>query len=246
MKIGFISDIHGNFEALDVAMAKLREQNVDEIVCIGDIVGYGAEPGKCIDVVEKNAKTIIAGNHDWASVGKTDITYFNKFGREAILWTSEVLLPHHRSFLAELKLSYSDSDWCAVHSTPHEPARWRYIFSTADAIEQFAHFDSKVCFIGHSHIPDIFTDKGDNIQISVPFNEQEAIVKILHDRRYIVNVGSVGQPRDEDVRGCTAIYDTDAEIVKFVRFYYPVPDAQEKIIAAGLPAFLAERLERGI
>ncbi len=246
MKIGFISDIHGNFEALEVAMSNLQEQNVDKIVCVGDIVGYGAEPGKCIDVVEKNADTIIAGNHDWASVGKTDITYFNRFGREAILWTSEVLLPHHRSFLAELKLSYYDSNWCAVHSTPHEPARWRYIFSSADAIEQFGYFDNKICFIGHSHIPGVFTDKGDYIQISVPFNERETLVKILADRRYIINIGSVGQPRDSDARGSIAVYDTDAEVVKFIRFFYPVPDTQKKIIAAGLPTFLAERLEQGI
>lgn len=246
MRIGFISDIHGNYESLEVALTTLRSQNVDEIVCVGDVVGYGAEPGKCIDTVEKNSAIIIAGNHDWACVGKTDITYFNRYGRTAILWTSEKLLPHQRSFLAQLHLQHTDSEWCAVHSTPHEPARWRYILSTTDAMEQFAHFEKKICFVGHSHIPVVFTDRGDFIQIAVPFNEESISVKILDELRYIVNIGSVGQPRDGDVRGCITIYDTDAKIVKFIRFFYPVPKTQEKIVAAGLPHFLAERLAQGI
>ncbi|MCD6418982.1 metallophosphoesterase family protein [bacterium] len=246
MKIGFLSDIHGNYDALQVALSNFSERNVDEIICLGDIVGYGAEPGKCVDEISRRAKIVVAGNHDWASVGKTDITYFNRYGREAILWTSEVLMPHQRSFLANLKLSHFDSNWCAVHSTPHEPSRWQYIFSSSDALRQFEYFDRKICLIGHSHIPGVFTDKGDHIQISIPFDESETIVKILGDRRYIVNIGSVGQPRDNDVRGSIVVYDTEAEIINFIRFFYPVPQAQKKILSAGLPRFLADRLEQGI
>ena len=99
MKIGFISDIHSNYDSLNVAIALLHSEGVDEIVCLGDVVGYGAEPGKCIEMVEKNANTVIAGNHDWACVGKTDITYFNKYGKSAVLWTSNILLPQERSYL---------------------------------------------------------------------------------------------------------------------------------------------------
>jgi len=246
MRIGFLSDIHGNLEALEVALAKLDAANPDKIICIGDVVGYGADPGKCVDMVQSRADVVLAGNHDWACVGKTDITYFNKFGRKAILWTSEVLMPHHRAFLAQLQLIHTDSGWCAVHSTPHEPSRWRYIMFPADAIEQFMHFGQKLCFIGHLHIPGIFTDHGEQFGIGVAFNEERITVPISNDHRYIVNIGSVGQPRDGDTRGCVAIYDSDNKTVEFIRFFYEVPRTQEKIIAAGLPEFLAERLAQGV
>ncbi len=246
MRIGFISDIHSNYEALDVAMSKLLSEDVDRVICLGDIVGYGADPSKCVDIVGERADVVLAGNHDWACVGKTDITYFTRYGRQAILWTSDALLPHQKTFLAQLNLFYTEDDWCAVHSTPQEPSRWQYILSSADAMRQFTHFRKKICFVGHSHIPGVFTDRGDYMQISIPFNEESTQVVLSQSERYIVNVGSVGQPRDGDVRGSAAIYDTDKAMIKFLRFFYPVPKAQEKIIAAGLPSFLAERLSQGI
>lgn len=246
MKIGLISDIHSNYDSLDVALALLHSEGVDEIICLGDVVGYGAEPGKCIEAVGENAHTVIAGNHDWACVGKADITYFNKFGKSAILWTSNMLLPKERSFLAKLQLFHSNSDWCAVHATPWQPGNWRYVLSLSDAIEQFMHFSQKICFIGHSHVPDVFTDKGEHIRISIPSDSRAKDVELLDDHRYIINVGSVGQPRDGDARGSVVIYDSDKSAVRFLRFVYPVKSAQEKILAADLPVFLAERLAKGI
>ncbi len=246
MKVGFLSDIHSNFDACQVALSVLKRENVDRIVCLGDIVGYGAEPGRCVDFVFSEVDDIVAGNHDWATVGKTDILYFNLFGRKAILWTARMLAPHHRARLSSLPLFVSNSNWCAVHSTPDKPSRWGYIFTPAQALEQFKHFSERVCFVGHSHSPIVFDDTGKVIPAAVPQNESEVAVALSPDRRYIVNVGSVGQPRDGDPRGSVVVFDSDRGIVKFIRFDYPIAEAQKKIIAAGLPEFLADRLERGV
>ena len=188
---------------------------------------------------------IVAGNHDWASIGKTDITYFNLYGRKAILWTANVLSPHHKSFLAELPLQQSNYDWRFVHSTPEEPSEWHYIFTSAQAMEQFLNFEERICFIGHSHSPAIFTDTGDDIEIFIPFDKQNLLIEIELDTRYIINIGSVGQPRDGDQRGSIVIYDNEQETVKYIRFEYPIGRAQRKILDAGLPSFLSERLARG-
>ena len=246
MRIGFLSDIHSNLEALQVAVEKLESEKVEKIVCIGDIVGYGADPDKCVEIIKQKADVIVAGNHDWACVGKTDITYFNKHGKAAILWTSSALTPQHRSFLAELSLLYADRDWCAVHSTPSDPVKWKYVLSAADAIEQFGHFSQKICFIGHLHVPGMFTDNGEHFQIVVPHERESVEFRLIKDRRHIINIGSVGQPRDGDIRGSVAIYDAKAETVKLIRYEYPVSVTQQKIISAGLPPFLAERIGKGI
>ncbi len=246
MRIAFISDIHSNHDALKVAISKLRECNVEKIYCIGDIVGYGAEPGKCIETIEKEAFAAVAGNHDWASVGKTDISYFNKKIRQSILWTSNVLLPHHRSFLASLPLLLENSLWIAVHSTPLFPEEWHYILDAGQAKVQFNGFNQKICFVGHSHIPQVFTDHGEDLRISPKEGKDRFILRISDLRRYIINVGSIGQPRDRDPRGCFVVFDSDSMTVEFVRFNYPISEAQERIISAGLPLFLAERLAAGI
>ncbi len=246
MRVGFISDIHGNFEALEVALSRLSREGVDRVVCAGDLVGYGADPIKCVEAVQKTADVVVAGNHDWAAVGKTDITYFNIYGRKAIVWTSNVLPPHQRKFLADLDLSYADESWCVVHSTPHRPQDWNYILTPGDALRQFEFFEKRICFVGHSHVPAVFSEKGGAFGISIPFNEESLLLQLTPDDRYIINVGSVGQPRDGDPRGCVVIFDADELTVKFIRFFYPVDRAQEKIISAGLPSFLAERLGQGI
>ena len=246
MKIGFLSDIHANLEAAEVAFSVLKREKVEKVFCLGDVVGYGADPVKCADLVRSETDGVVAGNHDWASVGKTDILYFNPFGRKAILWTARNLPPHHKSWLAELPLFLSDSDWCIVHSTPDEPSRWGYIFTVAQALKQFEHFSERVCFVGHSHSPAVFDSTGGVHHVIVPPDEESVVVKLASGKRYIVNVGSVGQPRDGDPRGCVVVFDTDEFSVKFVRFNYPVAEAQRKILDAGLPAFLAERLERGV
>ncbi|MCD6531320.1 metallophosphoesterase family protein [bacterium] len=246
MRIGFLSDIHANLEACEVALPVLRQEDVDRIYCLGDLVGYGADPGRCVDLVLGECNGAVAGNHDWASVGKTDILYFNLFGRKAILWTAKVLAPHHKSQLSSLPLFISDSEWCAVHSTPEEPSQWNYIFTPAQALRQFQHFAERICFVGHSHSPAIFDDTGGMKSIVVPRDESSVVVRLRPDRRYIVNVGSVGQPRDGDPRGAVAVFDTGQNTVKFIRFEYPIAEAQRKIIEAGLPEFLADRLERGV
>ncbi|RKZ29136.1 metallophosphoesterase [bacterium] len=246
MKIGFLSDIHANLEALEVAIAILHSKNVDKIYCIGDIVGYGANPSRCINIMENECDGIVAGNHDWAAIGKTDITYFNMYGRKAILWTAKKLSPYQKSFLAELPLYLANRNWCIVHSTPIEPAKWHYVFTEAQALYQFNHFDEKICFIGHSHSPMIFTDRGNYEKIFVPLDSKTKLIKLADDTRYIINIGSVGQPRDGDPRGSLVIFNSDENTVEFIRFDYQISETQRKILDAGLPPFLAERLARGI
>ncbi|RKZ34690.1 hypothetical protein DRQ33_01590 [bacterium] len=167
MKIGLLSDIHGNWEALEIALSILESEGVDKLHCIGDIVGYGADPAVCIDQIERKCEKIVAGNHDWASIGKTDIMYFNMFGRKAILWTSRILAPHQKSFLAELPLYNACDNFCIVHSTPIEPSQWHYVLTSAQAMHQFEHFSQKICFIGHSHTPMLFSENGNLSRVAI-------------------------------------------------------------------------------
>jgi len=245
MKIGLLSDIHSNLEALEVALSILESENIEEMLCIGDIVGYGAEPDKCVEIMKAKTDHIVAGNHDWATIGKTDTQYFNIYGRSAILWTGQALGPSQKAFLAELPLYYTGEDICMVHASPAEPSEWDYVFSPSQALKQFHHFNEKICFIGHSHKPLVFSDQGEKIFIQETKDNPQLAIDISPDKRYIVNIGSVGQPRDGDPRGCVVVFDTEKDQIKFIRFEYPVKIAQRKIIDAGLPIFLAERLALG-
>ncbi len=230
MKLAFISDIHGNLEALNVALEIIEGQAVDEIICLGDVVGYGANPCECLELVRLKTDKIILGNHDAAAVEKTDPNYFNEFAREAVFWTQSVLSEDQKTFLKSLPLSLKMDALHLVHGSPDAPEHWNYIFSPYDAIRQFAHIDGDVCFVGHSHVSGDYFE-GD------PETGKRA--------KRIINVGSVGQPRDHDPRLCFATYETESDEVEFIREEYDSEVAAAKIRAAGLPAFLADRLGWG-
>lgn len=227
MRIAFLSDIHGNLEALTVALEAVDRQKTDKLICLGDVVGYGADPGKCLDLIRSRTSSIILGNHDAVAVGNEDLAYFNEFARAAALWTQTVLSEEHKEFISSLPLVLKEDELHLVHGTPDNPERWNYIFSAYDAYKQFSAVEGRVCFVGHSHVP------GD-------YREREANPDVSPKR--IINVGSVGQPRDRDPRLCFAIYDTDSDEVEFIRQEYDVETAAGKIRKAGLPEFLADRL----
>jgi predicted phosphodiesterase len=240
MRYGIISDIHGNREALDAAVRHLTSVGVDEFVCVGDIVGYGADPNTCMETVRNLTEKTVAGNHDYAAVGLTDIEHFNQYAREAAVWTAARLKATHSSYIKELPLTFSLEKALVVHSTPHQPHQWFYLITHFQFLAAFQHFSEKICFIGHSHQPLVF-EKGKNSSGPV----DGSVFQLNDASRYVVNVGSVGQPRDNDSRLCCCLYDSNEMTVELVRLEYDVEQAQDKIRKAGLPEFLAKRLAFG-
>jgi len=237
MRYGFISDIHGNLEALTAVLDDLRDRKIDEIICLGDIVGYGPDPNACVALVQKNTRYALLGNHDSAAIGKTTLQYFNLYARQAIEWTREILDANAYSYLSSLPLKIIIDNMALVHSTPKHPEEWNYLFDTRDAIENFNYFQTRLCFIGHSHRPVAFFHENERYWIVY---DQTLLIK--SDMRCIINVGSVGQPRDGDARACYAIYDEDEGEFRYIRVPYDVEKTQEKMRKANLPDYLIQRL----
>lgn len=241
MKAAIISDIHSNLEALLVVLKDIKKRRLKSIFCLGDLVGYGANPNECIDLCIKESKMIVAGNHDWAAVDKTDVATFNPVAAKAIRWTKEKINKDSVTRMKSLELTGKVDNLLLVHATPKNPAKWGYLFTLDEYEREFSHFDEQLCFIGHSHIPAaVFQDANGYCDLvrDNPF-------PIVAKRRYIVNVGSVGQPRDMDPRASYAIYDGNNNSIEIVRLDYNIPLAQQKIIMAGLPEVLADRLLAG-
>lgn len=240
MRYGIISDIHANLEALQAVLDHLNTENIDRYICLGDIVGYGANPNECVEWVRNLTEYVVAGNHDWAAVGKTDISVFNLYARRAVLWTSDALTALSRSYIEQLPLRHLEEDGLFVHSTPDAPERWRYILSSYDALWVLRRLEQRICVVGHSHHPVAFSwDTNERVRVQPPcLTLQEGI-------RIIVNVGSVGQPRDGDPRACYGVLDMDQQTIEVKRVSYDIQTAQEKIRRAGLPEYLAERIARG-
>ncbi len=242
MKYGIIADVHSNLEALNSVLTVFRDRDVDEYVCAGDIVGYGADPGPCIKMVKETCKIIIAGNHDHAAVGLLDMEYFNPEAKEAVIWTAGQLNEEEKNFLKDMSLTDKKEEFFIAHATPFSPKEWNYINSTFDAFKNFKSFEEKVCFVGHSHKPIVFTLNVNDNRCAYVF---ESKILLTEDFRYIINVGSVGQPRDRNPLACCAVYDTSASEVEIIRVEYDIETAQKKIIDAGLPGGLASRLAVG-
>lgn len=240
MRYGIISDIHGNLEALHAVLDHLNGENIDRYICLGDIVGYGADPNECVELIRNLTDRVIAGNHDWAAVGRTDISVFNIYARRAVLWTSDVLSASSRAYIERLPLRYIEENLLFVHSTPDVPELWRYIFSSYEALWVLRRLKQRVCFVGHSHYPVAFSWKEKE-----GIRSQSPRLTLQEGMKAIVNVGSVGQPRDGDPRACYGVLDLDQQTVKVKRVLYDVQTAQEKIRRAGLPEYLAERIVRG-
>lgn len=241
MIVAFISDIHGNLEALGAALGHIDAATVDEIVCLGDVVGYGASPNECVDLVRSRCSHVLLGNHDAAAVGMTSIEYFNAHARRAAEWTREKLTEENTAYIKSLPMDYRADDFYAVHASPHELCEWHYVTNQGVADDAFEGFDDAICFLGHSHVPVIFREGGDRGE-----RLQEGSIVFEKGPRFIVNVGSVGQPRDNDPRLSFGIYDTEKRELSLRREPYDVTKASEKIMMAGLPEMLATRLHLGV
>ena len=236
-----LSDIHGNLEALRAVLEDVDRAGAGAIWSLGDIVGYGADPGGCIDVVRRRAAVSLLGNHDAAAAGADSLEDFNEFARSAVEWSAAQLDESRLSYLRSLPLVHREAGVLCVHSSPFQPERWHYIHGLGDLDEHFAAFTEGICFVGHTHRPGIFAAREG--QRTERCGSPE---RLRGGRRYLVNAGSVGQPRDRDQRACYALFDSEEGRVELKRVAYPVSRAQEKIRSAGLPDFLAERLAAGI
>jgi diadenosine tetraphosphatase ApaH/serine/threonine PP2A family protein phosphatase len=243
MRYAIFSDIHANLDALEAVLEDIARLPVDELVCLGDLVGYGASPNECVFKVQESGARVIQGNHDQAAVGLKDIQYFNDYARAAILWTHEALSDENRKWLSVLPFVVTSPGVRFVHASPQDPEAWDYVLSLENAAEQLQSFDEPICFIGHSHYPGLFRKDGNRyMEMDFPPNET---VK-LPEGKYLVNVGSVGQPRDNDWRAAWAEYDDTSRELTLHRLEYPVEVAQARILEAKLPSFLAHRLGSGV
>jgi diadenosine tetraphosphatase ApaH/serine/threonine PP2A family protein phosphatase len=240
MLTAIVSDIHGNLEALEAVLADVRAQRPDRIVCLGDFVGYGASPNECIERLRPEIVGAVIGNHDVAAIGRLQLTYFNNDAAVAARWTDVRLTAENRAYLEALPYTFRLPDVLFVHASPEAPEEWRYVLSPADAQYEMATYPEPLCFIGHSHYPGAFALEGSRIRYT-----RDAEIRLEPGRRYLVNVGSVGQPRDGDPRAAYALHDEAAGRVRHVRIDYDVAAAGERIRSAGLPDFLAARLEWG-
>jgi diadenosine tetraphosphatase ApaH/serine/threonine PP2A family protein phosphatase len=247
MRIGILGDVHSNLEALTAAVACLRTERIDHWVQVGDIVGYGADPIACIELVRSLGCTVCLGNHDAAVVGYMPTDYFNQYARAAIEWTRATLRPEDLDYIRGLPLKVEHSEYTVVHGSLHLPAQFGYVFSPVEAAESLAEQRTKVAFVGHSHVPACYLQRrgGTVHDLDVVF-ESEFETSVEGYARVLLNVGSVGQPRDEDARAAYAIYDTATGSLRIARVDYDIPGAQRKIREAGLPSVLADRLALGV
>lgn len=237
MIYGVIGDVHSNFEALTAVVNELQGERVDRILCTGDIIGYAAEPIQCIDLIRELDCVVVAGNHDYAAVGKFPAGYFHADARNAIIWTAKQLTPGYTEFLKTLPLVVELDDITLVHASLNHPEFFDYITSGVEAQLNFDILKTQICFYGHSHVPlAIFYDKG-NIHV-----DKGGVFDLQNVDRVLVNVGSVGQPRDWDIRASYAIYDTNRKLVQIKRVKYNIRNAVDKIYKAGLPGINALRL----
>lgn len=243
MKYGIISDIHGNLEALKVVLNRLRE--VDKIICLGDIVGYGPLPNECIEEIRKiPGLKVVAGNHDLASIGWKDINWFNEYAQRAILWTMTTLSKESKEYLSSLPEIIEEKDFIMVHGSLNDYTD-EYISEVKDAKKSFELLKEKnLLFVGHTHYPLLFVKK--EYQPIYPIRLiDKSIIKISMFDKLIVNVGAIGQPRDGDPRASFGIFDTESNEIELCRVPYDINKIQELMRQEDLPNFLINRLARG-
>jgi diadenosine tetraphosphatase ApaH/serine/threonine PP2A family protein phosphatase len=243
MRCAIIADIHANLTAFTAVLDDIEQQGgVDEFWCLGDVVGYGPDPRECIARLRQTQHICVAGNHDWAAIGKISTSDFNPAAAAACHWTQQQLSPEDVEYLGNLPLVIEKDDFTLVHGSPREPV-WEYILSTAAAMENFSHFRSPYCLVGHSHYPAVFRhDDTGNCSVDQFLPDSQLV---LGEDRLIINPGGVGQPRDGDPRASYAIYDSISRQVHLYRIPYDIRATQDRMIAHGLPMPLITRLSYG-
>lgn len=239
MRFAIFGDIHANLHALHAVLSDAREQLCTHYVCMGDVVGYNAFPKQCIEIIRNLECPVVKGNHDEQASMLGDQEGFNPLAEEAMNWTRGQLSAADKEWLRSLRMQRQVRDFTIVHATLDTPHKWGYVFNQLDAAASFSYQHTSVCFIGHTHTPKAYVRDG-SVR-TIPLDT----LQLQQGKRYLINVGSVGQPRDSDWRSAYCIYDTNTNDVKLRRIEYDLAGAQQAIIDSGLPRKLAERLAVG-
>jgi diadenosine tetraphosphatase ApaH/serine/threonine PP2A family protein phosphatase len=244
MRTAIIADIHANLEGLQAVLERIHALGADRIVCLGDIVGYNADPNECVDLIRNEKVVSILGNHDAIAAGMAEPDNFNPIARKAALWTRNTLTAESRQFLRALPRESMVDNFFMFHGSIHDTGR--YILHRNDMVENFRLLSGlsgaiTTGFFGHTHQAVALIEQQGKISTSLSHDAQE----LMPGSRYLINPGSVGQPRDGDPQAAFAIHDPDDSLVSFHRVAYDIDACQKKILRAGLPTKLAERLERG-
>ncbi len=232
MRIAVLSDIHSNLPALEAVLIEIDREGIQDIFCLGDIVGYCADPAPCIDLIRERCTLTVGGNHDLAVATGVGLEFLPTMGQIAAEHNASAISEDQSSWLEALPLLQSQGDMTYAHASPQYPERWMRIESFFLAQEQFKNFDTSICFVGHTHLPGVLSEK-------------LGVLRVRKDHRFIINVGSVGQPRDGDPRACVAFFDPDSFDYELRRIPYNVDRTAARIREEGLPDSLARRLESG-
>jgi predicted phosphodiesterase len=240
MKYAIIADIHANLEALQVVLEDIKAQNCTHVVCLGDVVGYNADPKQCLDIIRGMNIPVVKGNHDEYCSTENDLEGFNPHAAEAINWTRDQLTLDDRQWLRDLKYLRLVASFTIVHATLDGPQRWGYVFDKLAAAASFTYQNTGVCFFGHTHVPLAFVKDTGQVR-----GGTYSKFKVETGKKYFVNVGSVGQSRDGVAKATYVIYDMAEQTIDLRRLDYDMATTQKKILEAGLPPRLAERLAVG-
>ncbi len=232
MRLAVVSDIHSNLQALEAVFGEIEARGVDGVYCLGDVVGYGADPGPCLELVRERCAGVVKGNHDAAVVNLAEEWALPREGQTAARHNRTALSKDQLAYLAALPLRLEAEGCTFVHASPEDPGAWRRIGAFSVTRRQFDHFDTDLCFVGHTHVPGMLADR-------------VGTFTLRRGRRYLINPGSVGQPRDGNPKASFGIVDTEAFTWDAVRVEYDVEKAAQRILKEGLPDVLAARLRVG-
>lgn len=239
MRYAIFGDIHANLEALETVLADARAEGATDFVCLGDIVGYNADPDACLEIVRELNCPVVKGNHDEQASEESDLAFFNPLAARAIQWTRDKLTQEQKDWLRALKFTRLVRNFTIVHATLDSPVSWGYVVSDLDASASFSYQHTQLCFYGHTHVPRAYVR-------DLRVTELPATSLVIEPgKKYFLNAGSVGQPRDTDWRACYVLYTPGTHQVEWRRLEYDLAATQAKILAAGLPERLATRLSEG-
>lgn len=242
MLYGIFSDIHSNGVALAAVLESMRIYGVERRVCLGDLVGYGVDANECVSMTKENTDICLIGNHDSVAIRWESSVGFNPYAKKMIEWTQDALTDESASYIKSLPYMFEENGLCFVHASPMSPADWIYVTDLEDALDAFDHFSGSFCFVGHTHSPIIVAMRGGG---AIPKVIEDNEYKVEGVERLLVNVGSVGQPRDRDPRASWCLFDSDEKKVKIIRVDYDIALTQARMRAASAPDFLIERLGVG-